>query len=139
MDPALLWANDALQLLFVLSGNPAALSDEMIELAVSDTNSGPKASFTFGARRGMVEIPAKVIRVQKKTIYELAIPWKTLKSDFSPSDEKMPLFNLAISDNSGFLQKNREFLKGYEKSLQMSRGIVDKKNPATALRLVFEK
>ncbi len=138
-DSTLLWANDALQLLFVLSGNSAALSDEIIELAVSDTNSGPRASFTFGARRGMVEIPANVIRVQKKTIYELAIPWKTLKSDFSLSGKKMPLFNLAISDNNGFLQKNREFLKGYEKSLQMSRGIVDKKNPATALRLVFEK
>lgn len=133
-----LWANDALQLSFVLSGNRNTLSDGIVELAVSDTKSGPKAVFTYGAKSGKAAVSAKITRRGTVTAYKLAIPWKTLDSAFTPSADKNPLFNLAVSDNDGHPQKQFEFLKGYEKSIQMGKGIVDSKNPAGAFRLIFE-
>ena len=51
-----------------------------------------------------------------------------------------PGFNLAVSDNDGNLEISRKpKLKGYEKSLQMSRGLVDSKDPSSALTLFFEQ
>lgn len=134
---ARLWANDALQLLFVMSGNPNGQTDEIVELAVADTPHGPKAAFTFGREAGFTEFPLSITRREGRTVYELAIPWKLLQPGFRPGESPALLFNLAVSDNDGKTRQGIEFLNGYEKSVQMSKGVVDEKNPATAPRLCF--
>lgn len=132
-----LWANDALQLLFVMSGNPNALNSDIVELAVSDTADGPKAAFGFGARSGFADFSMHLSRKGERMVYELAIPWTLLQPGFVPGAAAPPLFNLAVSDNDGKELPGIEFLKGYEKSLQMNRGVVDRKDPAAAPQLCF--
>ncbi len=132
-----LWANDALQLFFVMSGNPNALGGDIVELAVSDTADGPKAAFGFGSRSGFADCTPHISRKGERTVYELAVPWALLQTGFVPGAAAAPLFNLAVSDNDGKELHGIEFLKGYEKSLQMNRGVVDGKNPASALQLCF--
>lgn len=136
----LLWANDALQLLFVMSGNLRDRSlSNLHELAISDTPNGPRVGSTLigGKPFDSSLIRCAIKREGDKTRYEVGIPWKTLHPDFQPDNSVIPGFNIAISDNDGG-KGWMPMLKGYEKSLQMSKGLVDEKNPATALSLFFE-
>lgn len=139
--PGMLWANDALQLMFVMSGDlKHASSRDILELAVSDTGQGPRISTTLLEQKlELSRIEKAVKRTEGKTFYELAIPWDVLKKGFKPDHSVNPGFNLAVSDNDGNTEISKmPKLKGYEKSLQMSKGLVDSKNPSTALQLVFE-
>ncbi len=142
-SPELLWANDALQLLFVMSGDLAnASSGNLLELAVSDTKRGPRFSVTNTERSDrpdLAKLRAAVRREGGDTCYELAIPWEFLKPGFKPDNALLPGFNLAVSDNDGGWAPAPAKLGGYEKSLQLAKGLVDSKNPAFAPRLYFLK
>ena len=141
-QPNMYWANDALQLLFVMSGKRENLSArDLLELAVSDTKQGARISTTLLEQKlDFSRAEAAVVRRNGKTFYELALPWEMLSKGFRPDNSVNPGFNLAVSDNDGNLEISRmPKLKGYEKSLQMSKGLVDSKDPSSALTLFFEQ
>ena len=141
-QPNMYWANDALQLLFVMSGKREKLSSrDLLELAVSGTKQGARISTTLLEQKlDFSRAEAAVVRRNGKTFYELALPWEILSKGFHPDNSVNPGFNLAVSDNDGNLEISRKpKLKGYEKSLQMSRGLVDSKDPSSALTLFFEQ
>ena len=136
------WANDALQLLFVMSGKREKLSSrDLLELAVTGTKRGAHNTTTLlDQKLDFTRAEAAVVRRNGKTFYELALPWETLCRGFRPDNSVSPGFNLAVSDNDGNWEVSRmPKLKGYEKSLQMSRGLVDSKDPSSALTLFFEQ
>ena len=141
-QPNMYWANDALQLLFVMSGKRENLSArDLLELAVSDTKQGARISTTLLEQKlDFSRAEVAVTRRNGTTFYELALPWEILCKGFRPDNSVNPGFNLAVSDNDGNLEISRmPKLKGYEKSLQMSRGLVDSKDPSFALTLFFEQ
>ncbi len=141
-QPNMYWANDALQLLFVMSGKRSKLSSrDLLELAVTGTKQGGRISTTLLEQKlDFSRAEVAVVRRNGKTFYELALPWETLSKGFRPDNSVNPGFNLAVSDNDGNPEISRmPKLKGYEKSLQMSRGLVDSKDPSSALILFFEQ
>ena len=141
-QPNMYWANDALQLLFVMSGRREKLSSrDLLELAVTGTKQGARISTTLLEQKlDFSHAKAAVVRRNGKTFYELALPWEMLSKGFRPDNSVNPGFNLAVSDNDGNLEISRmPKLKGYEKSLQMSKGLVDSKDPSSALTLFFEQ
>ena len=141
-QPIMYWANDALQLLFVLCGIRAILSSrDLLELAGTGTKQGGRISTTLLEQKlDFSRAEVAVVRRNGKTFYELALPWETLCRGFRPDNSVSPGFNLAVSDNDGNWEVSRmPKLKGYEKSLQMSRGLVDSKYPSSALTLFFEQ
>jgi len=140
--PDMLWANDALQLQFVMSGDlKNSSAKNMQELAVGNTAEGPAVSVTYTMRdstRNLDSIRRAIRRNGNRTIYELAIPWAFLQPGFRPDNSVFPGFNLAVSDNDGNLAvSDNPKLKGYEKSLRMAPGLVESKDPSTALQLFF--
>ena len=106
-DPAMVWANDALQIAFAQPGG------SFLELAVSDTAKGPVIGVTRGAADPSA-IRCSFRRDGGRSSYRITIPWEVVAPGFSPADDTVSLPKL----------------KGYEKSLQLFPGLVDRKAPA---------
>lgn len=136
-DPAMNWANDALQLQFVMSGNlDNASESNILELAVSEKG----VTYVCGGPGGKINnAQVKVARIAGKTVYEAAIPWSALKAGFVPGRSPAPGFNFAFCDNDGKVQTNHlAILKGYEKALQAVPGIADQKSTVNDAFLIFQ-
>lgn len=123
-DPAMVWANDALQIAFAQPGG------SFLELAVSDTAKGPVIGVTRGAADPSA-IRCSFRRDGGRSSYRITIPWEVVAPGFSPVAGATGIrWNLAVSDNDGDDTVSLPKLKGYEKSLQLFPGLVDRKAPA---------
>lgn len=139
-DPALYWANDALHLSFIMPGRPGSVQvEELSELAISHQRDKAVASRVMGEPVSLLpEVRAAVIRRGGTTFYEAAIPWRVLKSGFIPGHSPSPKFNFSFSDNDGIrVPGSPPLLKGYQKALQLNRGIADLKSSTDAAFLIF--
>ena len=66
-----------------------------------------------------------------RSSYRITIPWEVVAPGFSPAAGATGIrWNLAVSDNDGDDTVSLPKLKGYEKSLQLFPGLVDRKAPA---------
>lgn len=123
-DPTMVWANDALQIAFAQPGG------SFLELAVSDTAKGPVIGVTRGAADPSA-IRCSFRRDGGRSSYRITIPWEVVAPGFSPAAGATGIrWNLAVSDNDGDDTVSLPKLKGYEKSLQLFPGLVDRKAPA---------
>ena len=131
--PAMIWANDALQL-----GFDNTEEQEYKELNVSLTSEGPEMFVSLGA------IDTSLIRftAEKKSPYlhyHLTIPWTALWKNFKPSTRPQLRFNIAVIDNDGEPKvKPGGTFVGDKQCLLFTPGIVNGKTSQEFAWMLFD-
>lgn len=85
-SPDMLWAGDAIEMLFDLSGS-LSKSGKFTQIALGTLVDGKPAIYRFDSPlpQGLLTTTRLVVkRLEHETLYEAAIPWKELGTNFTP-------------------------------------------------------
>ncbi|MEK4473555.1 alpha/beta hydrolase fold domain-containing protein [Paenibacillus sp. FSL R7-0048] len=102
-----IWSGDSIQIGIGIANGDGTVPSEYHELGVARGDTGELLKWCWLAPKGfnlgdVIELQYAVERKDSKTSYELAIPWRELKSDDVQVKPGMKLkFSLLVNDNDG--------------------------------------